>query len=331
METTEEGGLRPPTGGGRRPEHPIVPLAAADGARAAGAPSMARALLVSLRPQQWTKNLALAAALVFARQATVPGQALRVAAAVLLFCAVAGAVYLINDLEDRARDRLHPLKRLRPIASGALGERTAWLAASVLLAGAFAGAWFLDRGFLQWCAAYVLLQVAYSRLLKHIVILDVFAVAAGFVLRVVAGAQVIHVPISNWLYLCTLLLALFLALSKRRHEVTLVEAGEAGAGHREALAHYSVPLLDQMITVVAGATVVAYSLYTMSDRTVGEFGTDALKYTIPFVLYGLLRYLYLVHRHEGGGSPERHLYTDPGILAAVALFALVAALVIYVR
>jgi hypothetical protein len=156
-------------------------------------------------------------------------------------------------------------------------------------------------------------------------------VAAGFVLRVVAGAEVIHVPISNWLYLCTLLLALFLALAKRRHEVTLVESGAAGAGHRESLAAYSLPLLDQMITLVGGAAVVAYSLYTMSERTVGEFGTDALKYTIPFVLYGMLRYLYLIHREAGGGSPEKHLYSDPGILAAVALFAAAAAVIIYAR
>ena len=285
-------------------------------------------LIRSMRPRQWLKNGVLLAALVFAQQGDRLGSLLRALAALALFSLLASAVYLFNDLLDRERDRVHPTKRNRPIAAGTLSPLVAGVAALVLAAGSVGLSFLLAPRFGIVALAYLALQIVYSTWLKHVVLLDVFAIAAGFVLRVVAGALVIAVPISNWLYLCTLLLALFLACAKRRAELLAFGDGDP-AHHRRSLAHYSVDLLDQMIGILAACTILAYSLYTLSPETQAKFGTDALKYTIPFVIFGLFRYLYLVHQRNQGESPEKVLLTDAPLLIDIGLFLGVVVGVLY--
>jgi 4-hydroxybenzoate polyprenyltransferase len=289
--------------------------------------SVALSLLVSLRPGQWTKNLFVFAGLVFGRKLLDPVAALHSALAFTIFCALSGAVYLVNDVADRESDARHPHKRNRPIASGVLPPSTALVAAAVLLVTALAAAFRLDARFFLDALAYVVLLGLYSAWFKHVVIIDVLTIAIGFVLRVSAGALVIHVPISPWLLVCTILLALFLALSKRRHELVLLADG--ATGHRRILQEYSPYLLDQMIGVVTASTLMAYILYATSTETAERFGTSLLGLTIPFPLYGIFRYLYLVHLKEGGGSPSELLLTDRPLLLCVALWAVAAAVIIY--
>jgi 4-hydroxybenzoate polyprenyltransferase len=289
--------------------------------------SVALSLLVSLRPGQWTKNLFVFAGLVFGRKLLDPVAALHSALAFTIFCALSGAVYLVNDVADRESDARHPLKRNRPIASGVLPPSTALVAAAVLLVTALTAAYRLDARFFLDALAYVVLLGLYSAWFKHVVIIDVLTIAIGFVLRVSAGALVIHVPISPWLLVCTILLALFLALSKRRHELVLLADG--ATGHRRILQEYSPYLLDQMIGVVTASTLMAYILYATSTETAERFGTSLLGLTIPFPLYGIFRYLYLVHLKEGGGSPSELLLTDRPLLLCVALWAVAAAVIIY--
>ena len=289
--------------------------------------SPARLVVQSLRPQQWTKNLLVFAGLGFSgrlidRDAWVPALA-----AFVIFCGLSGAVYLINDVIDRAADAQHPIKRLRPVASGALSPAVA-LAASALLAGAcLTAAAAVNRSLAMTAGAYVALLLAYSMALKHYVIIDVLTLAGGFVLRAVAGAVAIGVPISHWLLVCTTLLALFLGLSKRRHELTLLADG--AAGHRPILQEYSPYLLDQMIAVVTASTLIAYSVYTISSETAERLGSDRLGLTIPFVLYGIFRYLYLVHQRRGGGNPSDLLLTDRPLLACVGLWVGAVLAVLY--
>jgi 4-hydroxybenzoate polyprenyltransferase len=285
-------------------------------------------LVRSLRPQQWTKNLFVFAGLLFSghlldRSAWPPA-----VAAFLIFCGLSGAVYLVNDVFDRATDAQHPIKRHRPIASGALSPRLALGTALVLTVVCLAGALSVNTGLAMASTAYVVLLAAYSAALKHFVIIDVLTLAAGFVLRAVAGALAIAVPISHWLLVCTTLLALFIGLSKRRHELTLLNGG--AAGHRPILQEYSPYLLDQMISVVTAATLVAYSVYTFSSETAERLGSERLGLTIPFVLYGIFRYLYLVHQRNEGGSPSELLLTDRPLLVCVALWVGAVVLVIYV-
>jgi 4-hydroxybenzoate polyprenyltransferase len=302
---------------------------AVSGTRATAVPerSLAFNLLSSLRPGQWTKNLLVFAALLFGRRlfdAAAVGDA---AVAFAIFCALSGAVYLVNDIADRDIDRRHPLKAQRPLASGALSVPVAAGAAAFLIAAALAAA-FLVRVQFGWVAAgYLALLVLYSVTLKHVVILDVLTIAIGFVLRAVAGAFAIDVEISHWLLVCTILLALFIALAKRRHELVLLADG--ATGHRPILGEYSAYLLDQMISVVTASTLVAYIFYTISPETQEKFGTTLLELTIPFPIYGIFRYLYLVHRREGGGSPAELLLTDRPLLTCVALWALSVAFIIY--
>src|SRR5581483_5247411 len=232
---------------------------------------MVTALLRSMRPRQWTKNGAVLAALIFARQGDRLTSLLRAFAALALFSLLASAVYIFNDLLDRERDRLHPQKRHRPIAAGTLPAGVAAGAAAVLAAGSVALAFWLAPRFGWVALSYLALQALYSTWLKHLVILDVFAIAAGFVLRVVGGALVIAVPISNWLYLCTLLLALFLACAKRRAELLAFADGDPSQ-HRRSLAHYSIDLLDQFTGILAACTILAYALYTLSSETQAKFG-----------------------------------------------------------
>ena len=289
--------------------------------------SPAASLFVSLRPDQWTKNLIVFAALIFAVKLLDPAATAKATAAFLIFCALSGAVYLMNDVADREQDRLHPIKKMRPIASGELSPRAALVAALVLGGLALAAAVALRPAFGAAAAAYLALFVVYTRWLKHLVVLDVMTIAIGFVLRAVAGGLVIGVHVSNWLLVCTMLGALFLGLAKRRHEMTLL-AGGAG-GHRRILEEYDPYLLDQMIGVVAAATMVAYIIYCASPETHAYFGTEWMVLTTPFPIYGLFRYLYLVHRKAGGGSPSDMLIQDRPLLACVLLWGLTSVAIIY--
>jgi 4-hydroxybenzoate polyprenyltransferase len=276
-------------------------------------------LLVSLRPEQWTKNLLVLAGLVFGGRLLEAPAVASAAAAFSVFCALSGAVYLFNDVADREADRTHPLKRERPVASGQLSVGTAVAAGAVLGAGGVAVSFIIGPQFGLIAATYLTALLLYSAGLKHVVIVDVLMIAAGFVLRAVAGAVAVNVPIGHWLLVCTTLLALFLALSKRRHELVLLVEG--ATDHRRILEEYSPYLLDQMIGVVTSSTLIAYIVYATSADTAARLGTGQLGLTIPFVLYGIFRYLYLVHQKRGGGSPAAMLLTDRPLLGCVALWA----------
>jgi 4-hydroxybenzoate polyprenyltransferase len=280
--------------------------------------SAVRAALVALRPRQWSKNLLLFAGIIFAAKV---GDALRwgeAAAAFAAYCAASSAAYLVNDLRDAPHDRLHPLKRLRPIARGELSSRAALLLAgalTLLAVGLLAPLGLASLGFL---AAFLALQAAYSLQLKHVVLVDVLAIATLFVIRSAAGAEAVDVRISPWLLLCTALLALFLALAKRRGE--LVQVGEG----RPVLEGYSLPLADQLITVTVACTIAAYSVYAITAHSA------AMIATLPFVVFGLFRYLLLVHRDDLGEEPENVLLSDRPLLAAIALWAVTAATILVV-
>jgi 4-hydroxybenzoate polyprenyltransferase len=284
-------------------------------------------LLRSLRPGQWTKNLLVFAGVLFGRRLADPSAVGRALAAFGIFCALSGVVYLVNDVIDRPGDRLHPLKSRRPIASGRLGVGTALAAALVIGVVALASAFWLGWAFGTVAAAYVGLMALYSGTLKNIVIIDVLTIAMGFVLRAVAGAVAVDVEISRWLLICTIMLALFMALAKRRQEI--VSLSDGARSHRAILGEYSAYLLDQMIAVVTASTLISYTFYTISPETEVKFGTHWLGLTIPFPLYGIFRYLYLVHQREGGGSPADLLLTDRPLLACVALWALAVAIIVY--
>jgi 4-hydroxybenzoate polyprenyltransferase len=284
-------------------------------------------LLNALRPGQWTKNLLVFAGLLFGMQLFVPSAVLRALAAFAIFCGLSGVVYLLNDILDRDSDRRHPLKSKRPIASGALSVHSATVSAIAIGALALAGSVALGWTFALVAAAYLGLQALYSTSLKHVVIIDVLTLSFGFVLRAVAGAVAVNVEFSHWLLVCTILLALFIALNKRRHEITLL--ADDAATHRPILGEYSEYLLDQMIAVVTASTLISYVFYTISPETQEKFGTPWLGLTIPFPLYGIFRYLYLVHRREGGGSPSELLLTDRPLLVCVALWATAVAVIIY--
>ncbi len=288
---------------------------------------MALNLVLSLRPSQWTKNLIIFLPLLLA-QRLLDGQAVLYAiAAFVIFCGLSGVVYLINDVADREADRRHPVKQHRPIASGALTVAAAIGWTVVIATAALGAAFWLRPLFGVVATSYVVLLALYSGLLKHIVILDVLTIAIGFVLRAAAGAVAVDVPISHWLYVLTILLALFLALSKRRHELVLLADG--ATSHRRILEEYSPYLLDQMIAVVSASTILGYAFYTVSPETVQRLGTDKLILTLPFPLYGIFRYLYLVHLKEGGGNPSDMLLTDRPLLLCVGVWAVAVAFLIY--
>jgi 4-hydroxybenzoate polyprenyltransferase len=280
-----------------------------------------------LRVRQWTKNILIFAALVFSRHVHQTEYTLRVTAAFVLFSLVSGAVYILNDLVDVGRDRAHPVKRNRPIASGQVTTTAAVTMLAALVVVSLPAAFLLNIQFGLILVLYIVIQSLYSFLFKNIVILDVFVISLGFLLRVIAGAVIIEVPISNWILVCTMLLSLFLVLSKRRHELTLLE-GEADS-HRLILREYSPYLLDQMIGIVTSATLVAYTIFTMSAETIEKFGPNMVL-TVPFVLYGIFRYLYLVHQKNAGGSPEEVLLTDLPLQIDIVLYGVVSLLVIYV-
>ncbi len=306
---------------GRRP--PAAP--ARGGARANVRAVPYGALFRLLRPRQWTKNAIVFAALVFDHRLLDFEKFAIVVGAFVAFCLASSAVYLINDLRDVESDRLHPAKRSRPIASGLVSPRLALATAVVLLSVALPMAAALKPQFALVVAAYVLLMVGYSLFLKQVVILDVFSIAAGFVLRAAGGAVVIGVPISPWLYVCTILLALFIGFGKRRHELLLLE-GAAGS-HRRNLDEYSSELLDHFILISAAATVMAYSLYTFAAESLPD--DHSMMLTIPFVLYALFRYLFLVHRRDAGGSPEQTLLNDMPLLACIVAWGVVTIAILY--
>jgi 4-hydroxybenzoate polyprenyltransferase len=269
-----------------------------------------------LRPHQWLKNGFVFVGLLFGHAWADPvrlGQAL---AAFAAFCLLASAVYVMNDLIDREQDRLHPQKRNRPLATGTVSVFAAVVLATACLAAGGAIVW-LWAGSAPWIfLAYVVMNIAYSLCLKHVVILDVFIIAAGFMLRILAGTLGLGIAPSHWLLLCGLMLTLFLGFAKRRAELYALPADSAG--HRRVLEHYTAPMLDQFIGIVAAATVISYALYTVSAETVALHGTRGLIATVPFVLYGMLRYLWRLHSRGGGGDPARELLTDPHLLAATA-------------
>jgi 4-hydroxybenzoate polyprenyltransferase len=280
-----------------------------------------------MRPRQWTKNLLVFAGVIFGERLLDPVARLQALGAFGVFCALSSAVYLINDVRDRDADRVHPVKSRRPIASGELSVGTAMTAAIVLTVAGLGGALAIGASFAMAASAYLLLMVWYTFGLKHVVIVDVIALAGGFVLRALGGAVAVNVAFSHWLLLLTLLLALFLAMSKRRAE--LVALTDEAHAHRKSLSEYSPYLLDQMIGVVTASTLLAYAFYTISPETIAKFGTDRLLWTVPFPLYGIFRYLYLVHQREGGGSPSDTLLEDRPILICVALWAAAVVAILY--
>ena len=289
---------------------------------------MSRSFVVSLfealRPKQWTKNAVVFAAFLFAlgdRQQHVGfANFWTVLQAAVSFCLVSSGIYLVNDVKDIPWDRLHPTKKLRPIAAGEVPVPLALTVAVALLAAGLAGARMVSNHLLLVLGSYVLLQIIYSFGLKQVALIDVFVIAAGFVLRALAGGVAIRVTISPWLLLCTLLLALFLALCKRRHEKVVVEGAQGAT--RENLGRYDAQLLDQLIAIVSAATILSYALYTLWPETVQKFGTATLGFTIPFVIFGVFRYLDLVYRHDKGDQPEVILLTDLPLLANLALYGL---------
>jgi 4-hydroxybenzoate polyprenyltransferase len=289
----------------------------------------ARSLAKELRPQQWVKNLFVLAPLLFSQNLFTPAAVGRALAAFVLFCLASSSVYLLNDIRDREQDRLHPRKRHRPLASGELNVSLAAGVMIALLLSALAGAWMISKPLALMLFGYWLINLLYSTWLKHQVILDVFAIASGFVLRVAGGGLAIEVEISHWLLLCTTLLALFLGFSKRRHELGLLKAG--AQAHRVVLADYNPGFLDMMIAIVTASTVMSYALYTVSEDTMRRFHTHALMLTLPFVLYGIFRYLYLIHHKNEGGDPTQSLLTDIPMLVNVFLWALTAGVIVYWR
>lgn len=290
-------------------------------------------LIRSMRPRQWTKNLVIFAGLVFSRNVYEGSLVLRSFFAFILFCLLSSCIYLVNDVYDAKSDREHPLKRSRPIASGRLSHRAALTAALLGLAVAIPVSFWLgwSVGIGPWfgltALGYVLLMLLYTFSLRQFVIVDVLTIAIGFVIRAVAGAVIVDVEISSWLLVCTILLALFLGLAKRRHEVLLLD--RTASEHRRSLVEYTPALLDQMIAIVTASVVVAYALYTMWPDTALKFGTTRLGLTLPIVLYGLFRYLYLIYRRDEGGEPDRSLLEDRPLLLAVALWAITVAIIIY--
>jgi 4-hydroxybenzoate polyprenyltransferase len=300
----------------------VTPLAGVQG-------SSLRDVWKLLRPTQWSKNTVVFAALIFSKHLFDTRSVTLVGLGFVAFCLVASGAYVMNDIRDCERDRQHPLKSLRPLPSGRVSLRAASVLAVTLMVLGLAQAGALGVGFGVLTGLYLLLQVFYTFVLKDVVILDVFAIAAGFVIRAVAGGVVIDVPVSPWLIICTFLLMNFLGFCKRRHELVLLE-GRA-TDHRTSLREYSPYFLDQMIAVVTASTVVAYAIYTASPEVIQKLGTDKLYVTIPFVLYGIFRYLYLVHQREEGGNPTQLLLSDRPLLADLLLWILTATLLIYAR
>ncbi len=289
----------------------------------------------SLRPKQWTKNLILFAALLFSEKGllfTLPAW-LHAIAGFFTFCGLSGSVYLLNDLADLEKDRLHPQKCLRPIASGALSVTEAKGALLVILLASLAAAWLLSPMFFALALTYFMLNLAYSFKLKNIVILDVMCIAIGFVLRATAGVGALKslepdIYISHWLLLSTLMLAMFLGLAKRRQEIATYS--DEAVRHRKILSSYSLEYIDQMTSILAATAITTYTFYTVSAETIAKFGSDKLIYTVPMVIYGIMRYLYLIHIQELGENPAEVVLNDRPLQLSVLIWALAVVLVIHI-
>ncbi|MEI7844431.1 MAG: decaprenyl-phosphate phosphoribosyltransferase [Chloroflexota bacterium] len=289
---------------------------------------MLKALIKTMRPRQWTKNAFVFFAIVFDKQLFHVSAFFHTLAGFILFCLISSVVYLINDIADIESDRQHPVKKSRPLPSGTLPIRVAWVAAAILVIITLPLAYWLSPGFAAVLAAYLIINLAYSKWLKHVPILDVFIIASGFVLRVEAGVILIVVErFSPWLYIVTTLGALYLGFGKRRAELTLLEKG-AGS-HRKVLEGYSIPLLDQYITIVSAATILSYSLYTFSAPNLPA--NHSMMLTIPFIAYIIFRYLYLIQMTQNAGTPEEVLLTDRPIQISLLLTGLVILTVFYLK
>lgn len=281
-----------------------------------------------MRPDQWIKNLFVFTALLFSENLLNVSKDVNALVGFIVFCMITGCAYIINDLVDLEKDKLHPAKSQRPITSGKLQKPTAIKVTVIVCIMSLILAFYMNAYFGIIVLIYFLLNISYSIYLKNIVIIDVVTIASGFVLRVLGGAVVISVAASQWLILCAILLSLFLGFSKRRHELVLLE--DNATGHRKVLEHYSPYFLDQMISVVTASTLICYALYTMSKDTIEKLGTSKLIYTIPFVLYGIFRYLYLVHQKEKGGSPTEVVFTDKPMIINISLWVIASVIFIYI-
>ncbi|MCD4655438.1 decaprenyl-phosphate phosphoribosyltransferase [bacterium] len=287
------------------------------------------ALIETMRPKQWIKNLLVYAGALFSLKFFDPSSLFRATAAFFLFCMISGCVYIMNDLFDYKRDLVHPEKRNRPIPSGRLPRSVALTALIVIFILSFGISFWLSFKFGLVALIYFVMNIAYSLKLKHLVIIDVMIIALGFVFRAVAGSVVINVEFSHWLLICTLLLALFLAICKRRHELNLIK-GNAGE-HRAVLEFYTPALVEQMTSVVTASALVSYALYTISPEVTTKLGTDKLIYTFPFVLFAIFRYLYLVMTQNQGGSPEKVFLQDKAMIIDLLLWIITVVTILYFR
>lgn len=283
-------------------------------------------IFFSARPKQWTKNLVIFAAIIFSGKLFDPLLLTKTIIAFISMCFLSGAIYIFNDILDFKKDRHHPKKKHRPIASGKISLKTAFLGAAAFFVIAFSLGIIAGKGYLTAAGAYLFLQIAYSSFLKNVVILDIISIAAGFVIRAVAGAWAIGVPISPWLLICAALLALFLASAKRKHELLLLK--ETSGNHRPVLSEYSIPLLDEISSTLSAATITTYALYTFfSPAQKGGY----MMLTIPFVVYGILRYQYLIHTKNEGGSPEDVLLKDKPTIINILLWILAVVIILYLE
>jgi 4-hydroxybenzoate polyprenyltransferase len=290
----------------------------------------ASALIKTVRPHQWVKNIFVAAALVFSRHLTDSTYVLRTCLAMFAFCLVSGAVYAFNDVRDVESDRQHPTKKNRPIAAGKLGEREALVWAGVLAAIALGGSLALSWKLAAFASLYLIQNVAYSVKLKHIAFIDVFVIATGFILRVLAGAAAIDVPASKWILLCTALLAMFFGFGKRAHELAWAERSGQTTETRASLAGYNIPVVRSVMLLLAVCTAAAYCAYTMAPHTVRFFGTEKLPYTVPFVVLGLLRFMFLALWRPKDESPTEAMLKDPWMLLDLAAAVATMLYIIYV-
>lgn len=288
---------------------------------------LARAWMRLLRPVQWSKNAVVLAPVIFGRIATHPGALTQAIGAMIAFCLISSAMYIFNDWEDAERDRHHPVKRFRPLALGTIPPRQALSVAVALALGALGLAWAMTPALSGVLTAYAALIVGYTFYLKRLIIIDVFTIAGGFLLRAVGGAVAVGVPISAWLMLCTVLLALFLGFCKRRNELLTLEA--SASLHRDALEGYTPLILDQFIMVTATSTILAYAMYTFTSITVPN--DDSMVYTVPIVAFAMLRYLFLVYVRRLGGAPEVLLFRDLPLLGSILLWGTAVMLILWLR
>jgi 4-hydroxybenzoate polyprenyltransferase len=284
-------------------------------------------ILISMRPKQWVKNVFIFAGLIFSRNLFDAPLLVKVSTGFFLFSLAASSIYIFNDIRDIDKDRQHPSKSKRPLASGKLGINAANVSFFILAIIALSGSFFLDRAFFVILMAYVGMNIFYTLKVKDLVILDVMFIAFGFVLRVLAGTALASTRPSDWLIICTITISLFLGFSKRRNELEVI--GDKPNSHRRVLEQYTTAFLDQMIGVATACTVMSYALYTISEETVARFGTRNLVFTIPFVLYGIYRYLYLIHLKGRGGNPTSVVTTDLPLMIAGVLWLITVIVIIY--